>query len=182
MKHVETCLKLLFGNARGLEMVKEVRDSMRELFVFYSARYASRPPSRSSVDANIENSSCECEEDTYIMFAMYMSDDDEDSSNQTGLDLYLTDRRHKVPREEMASFDLLNWWSEQAHYHVLSEMARDIPTIPILNIASESAFSMGGRVLSPYRSSLSCKMVEIDVMAPTSNVHGARVMHAPDEG
>ncbi|KAG6396635.1 hypothetical protein SASPL_142790 [Salvia splendens] len=127
MKHVETCLKLLYGNARGLEMVKEVRDSMRELFVFYSARYAPRPPSRSSVDANKENSSCE--EDTYSMFAM--SDDDEDSSNQTELDIYLTDMRHKVPREEMRSFDLLKWW--------------------------------------------------IDAMAPTSNVHGARVKHALDE-
>ncbi|KAG6397082.1 hypothetical protein SASPL_143244 [Salvia splendens] len=78
MKHVETCLKLLYGNARGLEMVKEVRDSIRELFVFYS-----------------------------------VSDDDEDSSNQTELDIYLTDRRHKVPREEMASFDLLKWWIDE---------------------------------------------------------------------
>ncbi|KAG6397245.1 hypothetical protein SASPL_143411 [Salvia splendens] len=109
MKHIETCLKLLYGNARGLEMVKEVRDSIRELFVFYSARYAPRPPSRSSFDANKENSSCE--EDTYSMFAM--SDDDEDSSNQTELDIYLTDRRHKVPREEMASFDLLKWWIDE---------------------------------------------------------------------
>ncbi|KAL1567424.1 hypothetical protein AAHA92_02904 [Salvia divinorum] len=163
MKHVETCLKLLYGNARGLEMVKEVRDSMSELFVFYSARYAPRPPSRSSVDANVEDSSDE--EDTYNMFAMDMSDDDENSSNETELDLYLTDRRHRVPKEEMASFDLLKWWSEHTHYHVLSAMARDILAIPVSSVASESAFSMGGRVLSPYRSSLTCTMVEALICA-----------------
>ncbi|KAG6421522.1 hypothetical protein SASPL_118078 [Salvia splendens] len=107
MKHVETCFKLLYGNARGLEMVKEVTDSMRELFVFYSARYAPHPPSRSSVDATIEDTSDE--EDSYNMFGMDISDDDGDSSNQTELDIYLTDRRHKVPKEEMASFYLLKW-------------------------------------------------------------------------
>ncbi|KAG6423642.1 hypothetical protein SASPL_114044 [Salvia splendens] len=163
MKHVETCFKLLYGNARGLEMVKEVTDSMRELFVFYSARYAPRPPSRSSVDATIEDTSDE--EDSYNMFGMDISDDDGDSSNQTELDIYLTDRRHKVPKEEMTSFDLLKWWSEHSHYHVLSEMARDILAIPVSSVASESAFSMGGRVLSPYRSSLTCTMVEALICA-----------------
>ncbi|KAL6546943.1 hypothetical protein OROMI_022664 [Orobanche minor] len=38
-------------------------------------------------------------------------------------------------------------------YRVLSEMARDI-------LASESAFSMGGRVLDQLRSSLNCDMIE----------------------
>ncbi|KAG6427678.1 hypothetical protein SASPL_111924 [Salvia splendens] len=106
----------MYGNARGLEMVKEVTDPMRELFVFYGARYAPRPPSRSSVDATIEDTSDE--EDSYNMCGMDTSDDDGDSSNQTELDIYLTDRRHKVPKEEMASFDLLKWWSGHSHYHI----------------------------------------------------------------
>ncbi|KAM3233531.1 hypothetical protein P3L10_018890 [Capsicum annuum] len=39
-------------------------------------------------------------------------------------------------------------------------MARDILAIPISSIASECAFSNGGRVLDSFRSSLTSKLVE----------------------
>ncbi|RYR40596.1 hypothetical protein Ahy_A09g046344 [Arachis hypogaea] len=39
-------------------------------------------------------------------------------------------------------------------------MARDILAIPVSTVASESAFSMGGRIIDQYRSSLTPKMVE----------------------
>jgi hypothetical protein len=40
-------------------------------------------------------------------------------------------------------------------------MARDILSIPITRVSSESTFSASGRVNDPYRASLSTKTVEI---------------------
>ena len=39
-------------------------------------------------------------------------------------------------------------------YPILSCVARDVFAIPVSNVASESAFSTGGRVLEPFRSLL----------------------------
>jgi hypothetical protein len=43
---------------------------------------------------------------------------------------------------------------------VLAQIARIVLVIPITTIASESAFSTGGRVLDPFRSSLAPTTVE----------------------
>nr|GMD43967.1 zinc finger BED domain-containing protein RICESLEEPER 2-like [Ipomoea batatas] len=58
-------------------------------------------------------------------------------------------------------FDILQWWKANAHrFPVLSCMARDILGVPVSTVASESAFSTGGRVLDTYRSSLTPKIVQ----------------------
>ena len=58
-------------------------------------------------------------------------------------------------------FDILKWWSaNSAKYRVLSLIARDILAFPVTTVSSESAFSSGGRILDPFRSSLAPKTVE----------------------
>lgn len=59
------------------------------------------------------------------------------------------------------SFDILMWWKvNSTKFSILAEIARDVLAIPITTVASESAFSTGGRVIDPYRSSLAPKTVE----------------------
>jgi hypothetical protein len=61
----------------------------------------------------------------------------------------------------MENFDILGWWKlNSTKYKVLSTIAKDILAVPMSTVASESAFSTGGRILDPYRSSLAPKMVE----------------------
>ncbi|KAK1361573.1 hypothetical protein POM88_046047 [Heracleum sosnowskyi] len=47
-----------------------------------------------------------------------------------------------------------------SRYKTMSMIAKDILVIPVSTVASESAFSTSGRILDPFRSSLSPKMLE----------------------
>ncbi|XP_026436032.1 uncharacterized protein LOC113333873 isoform X2 [Papaver somniferum] len=63
--------------------------------------------------------------------------------------------------EDMKNFDILGWWkANEKRYPVLSCIARDVLAVPVSTVASESAFSLGKRVLSDYRSSLTPQMLE----------------------
>ncbi|GAV88547.1 Dimer_Tnp_hAT domain-containing protein/DUF4413 domain-containing protein [Cephalotus follicularis] len=64
-----------------------------------------------------------------------------------------------LPREE--TFDILAWWkSNGIKYPTLQTIARDIYAIPVSTVASESTFSMGGKLVSPHRSRLHLTTVE----------------------
>ncbi|KAM5583930.1 zinc finger BED domain-containing protein DAYSLEEPER-like [Rosa sericea] len=73
------------------------------------------------------------------------------SSIKTELSKYLDEARLERKQE----LDVLSWWKmEQIRYPILFHLARDVFTILISIVASESAFSIGGRVLDQYCSSL----------------------------
>lgn len=60
-----------------------------------------------------------------------------------------------IDESNAESFDILGWWKSNGLKHpTLQKIARDILAIPISTVASESAFSTGGRVLSSQRSKL----------------------------
>lgn len=60
-----------------------------------------------------------------------------------------------------SNFDILKYWqSQMSIFPIISRMAKDILAIPITSVASESSFSMGGRVLTKYRSCLRTDNVE----------------------
>ncbi|CAN1251051.1 Putative AC transposase [Linum perenne] len=80
------------------------------------------------------------------------------TSVTTELDHYLAEAL--IPRTSV-DFDVLMWWRlNGAKYPTLQEMARDLLAIPITSVASESAFSSGGRLLDPHRSRLHFSLVE----------------------
>ncbi|CAH9112132.1 unnamed protein product [Cuscuta europaea] len=60
-----------------------------------------------------------------------------------------------------STFNLLEWWKVNApRYPILSKIAKDIFAIPSSTVASENAFSLGRRVVDPFRASLTPRMVE----------------------
>jgi len=77
--------------------------------------------------------------------------------SRTELDRYLAEECE----EDCKKFDILTWWKGQStRFPILSSLARDVLAIPISTVASESAFSTGGRILDDFRSSLTPFMVE----------------------
>lgn len=77
---------------------------------------------------------------------------------KTELDRYLSD----VVEDHDPKFDLLGWWKDcsKRRYPILAKMARDLLAMPVSTVASESAFSTGGRVLDKFRTSLTPRIVE----------------------
>ncbi|KAM0905623.1 hypothetical protein ACQ4PT_017230 [Festuca glaucescens] len=74
------------------------------------------------------------------------------------LDKYLED--DYVPLDTK-NFNVLDWWKvDGTRYPTLRLIARDIYAIPISTVASESAFSTSGRVLSEHRSRLTPDLLE----------------------
>ncbi|KAL8484072.1 hypothetical protein ACS0TY_026679 [Phlomoides rotata] len=66
------------------------------------------------------------------------------------LDSYLEER----VLQRKTDFDILSWWKNALKYPTLQLITRDVLTIPISIVASKSAFSTGGRFISPHRSRL----------------------------
>ncbi|KAH0725157.1 hypothetical protein KY284_001022 [Solanum tuberosum] len=83
-------------------------------------------------------------------------EDEENIGKKSELDQYLMDNVEK-PKD----FNVLTWWKASSNrYPTISKMARDVLSIPVSTVASESAFSTGDRILDSYQSSLSPKTVE----------------------
>jgi hypothetical protein len=58
-------------------------------------------------------------------------------------------------------FDVLGWWKINApKYPIIATITRDVLAMPISTVAFESAFSTRGRILDPFRSTLSPLTVE----------------------
>jgi hypothetical protein len=98
-------------------------------------------------------------EDQDVKFSKVFSQHQEenDLEDKSEVDRYLSDRCEAATQD----FNILLWWKINApKYPILAEVARDVLIIHISTVASESAFSNGGRILNSFRSSLSPFTVE----------------------
>ncbi|KAJ3698339.1 hypothetical protein LUZ61_002044 [Rhynchospora tenuis] len=81
------------------------------------------------------------------------------TGHKTELEEYLDTDRDDASLDD--DFDILCWWKMKApRFPVLAQLTRDILVVPISTVASESAFSSSGRVLSQVRSSLPDESIE----------------------
>ena len=77
------------------------------------------------------------------------------------LDTYLEEEIF-ICKENFNEFDVLEWWkANNLKFQILSKMACEILSIPITMVASESTFSVGGRVIDAYCSSLETNTIQM---------------------
>lgn len=151
IKMVEYCLDKLFGGDEAAMRVENVLSTLKSLYNEYKSQsFASpvvAPPPSSGFDL-------------HEFFDDYHSYTLRNTRVQTGksqLDLYLDE----PPLDMNIELDVLEFWHQNVvRYPDLSLMARDLLTIPVSSVASESSFSLGGKILSPNRSSLKSKTVQ----------------------
>ncbi|KAA0056625.1 zinc finger BED domain-containing protein RICESLEEPER 2-like [Cucumis melo var. makuwa] len=115
----------------------------------------------SGLDANIDFDSNENVGEDFVYDTIVEEFEDDSTTpfeqGSSKIDIYLLEANVRTEGD----FDILQWWKMNSdRFEVLGQMARDILAIPISTVASESAFSTGGRVVDSSRCSLAPKTVE----------------------
>ncbi|GAU10414.1 hypothetical protein TSUD_419130 [Trifolium subterraneum] len=162
LEYIEFFLNRLYGIDKSKDMSNRLNDLINKLFehykVMYPISYESNGSSASSSnnDSQSRAENGEDDDDWDNLFRMNVKKKQRDVQ-RTELERYLEDGLEDTSH----TFNILTWWKGKTNkYHVLSRIARDILSIPVSTVSSESAFSTGGRVLDSFCSSLNPSTVE----------------------
>jgi len=163
---VEGALEELFGEEKGKKINGEVYAYMNSLFGEYlKKKYSTiscpQSPSNSISSNNTSNTSSESViTASLIRTKFHLKKQKEDNGggvSKPELDKYISEEQEPFSEE----CDILSWWKTHApRFPILSEMACNVFAISISSVASECAFSTGGRILDSFRSSLTPKCVQ----------------------
>ncbi|CAL9004178.1 unnamed protein product, partial [Prunus brigantina] len=139
-------------------MVQGVKDLLMRMYEAYKKEEPAA--AQSTAEANVESGGevrVECNDPRLKKFARTRKDRSV-VQIKNEVDKYLLEAAQDP---EIADFDLLDWWRENSpRFPVLSKIARDVFAVPVSSVPSEAAFSMGKRVVDPFRASLTPKTVE----------------------
>ncbi|KAH0636238.1 hypothetical protein KY289_036153 [Solanum tuberosum] len=161
--YVSFALEELLGEEKGQIVNNEVNAYLKNLFAIYVSKYAKGSKNQSSSSDSSDSSTYGLSQNVKtnsLRTKFYMKKQKEDSGSlgvKSELDRYLLEDQEP----ESEDFDILIWWKVNSpRFPILSQLARDVLAIPMSSVASECAFSTGGRILDPFRSSLTPKCVQ----------------------
>ena len=145
----------IYGD-RAYDEIARIKNICYELLNEYNSMV---PNARSSCTLSAMIEATQSKKNDFLSsFDLFVSSENKVENVKVELDHYIEDG--VLPRT--IDFDILAWWKNQGiKYPTLRLIARDILAIPISIVASESAFSISGRLLSPHRSRLQSKTLEV---------------------
>lgn len=145
MELLEYYFEKLYGH-ESAEQVKRIQQLCYDLIVDYQLKFNQDTCGESSEANSVANDGLE-DYDAYVK-----------RRKRARTSLYKTELDHYLGEEVLprsGNFDILMWWKLNGiKYPTLQEIAKDVLAIPITSVASESAFSTSGNILSPHRSRL----------------------------
>ena len=160
LKYLKFCLSQFLEETIVNEMTSQVNNCLIRLYEFYASQDSVTVEVPSASEASKLEVDDDCD-DPHALIACHLEEYSSVCKNE--VDKYLGDYCEGA---KDVTFDILAWWkANSSKYPALSQLARDVLAMPISTVASESAFSTGGRILDPFRSSLSPMMVEVLVCA-----------------
>ncbi|XP_057775477.1 zinc finger BED domain-containing protein RICESLEEPER 2-like [Salvia miltiorrhiza] len=169
---VKWCADNCYSGVEGIELKVTVFETLRNLYAEYVEAYRVSTSTtnivRNASDAQTGSSSnvsgvssvkssTSRSQSKYESFRKTVTSVDQMKSD---FDLYFEEAVEEW--NEPTQFDAIGWWKmHRMKYKILSKMACDVLSIPITTVASESAFSAGGRVIDPHRASLGVDTVQM---------------------
>ncbi|KAL0378515.1 UNVERIFIED_CONTAM: Zinc finger BED domain-containing protein RICESLEEPER 2 [Sesamum radiatum] len=137
--------------------IQRVRDKLVNLFIDYGGSFTI-----SVNEPNVMSSSGVETRDSLCDFDRWCYESRVSNNQKSELESYLDEAR--FPRAE--TFNILDWWKiNSPRLPVLAEIARDILAVPATTVASEAAFSVGGRIIDESRTCLLPDAVEALIVA-----------------
>ncbi|XP_050915062.1 zinc finger BED domain-containing protein RICESLEEPER 1-like [Lathyrus oleraceus] len=164
LSYIEWTFKDMYGvgSVFAIGLIKSIKESLQKLYDWYKQAYDqnhNRQPLGSG-ENNVSNDETIAGRPSLMAradaFEQYL-EEQELIDQQNELEGFYSSKC--VKRDPKC--DLLVWWKHNStQYPILSTIAKDIFATPVSTVASESAFSMRGRVLETYMSSLKPEMAE----------------------
>jgi hypothetical protein len=168
MTLIRFCFPIMYSESDAKLNIDHVLSSLNELYREYVEVYNS-----SVIEQNLQSSVQECSSSSSVtaigrsvqsgkeMYESFVrSVDTLQQPVKSDLQIYLEENVLIV--DKGVEFDALEWWKANTlKYRILSMLAKDILSIPITTVSSESTFSAGGRVIDPHRASLSIDTVQM---------------------
>jgi hypothetical protein len=161
-QYVEIAIEDMFGEGVGQKVWAAITKCLHNLLEEYRAKNSSPSnvnpqPNNSDQSNNFGHSPRKARSNIVKRMKLNSGMGSSNRGSRTELDRYLAEECE----EDVEKFDILAWWKSQStRFPILSKLARDVLAIQISTVASESAFSTGGRVLDDFRTSLTPFMVE----------------------
>uniref|UniRef100_A0A803LP37 BED-type domain-containing protein n=1 Tax=Chenopodium quinoa TaxID=63459 RepID=A0A803LP37_CHEQI len=155
--HLEAKRKLrmdmqIYGSDEAMCKVEKVLNTLRSLYNEYKSTFSNSPivaPSTTSSRIQDENFF-----DGYQSYSLRIT---RTQTKKSQLESYLEESELDLNME----LDILEYWQQNVvRFPELAILARDLLTIPVSTVASESSFSVGGKTISSNRSSLKPSTVQ----------------------
>ncbi|KAK1396594.1 BED-type domain-containing protein [Heracleum sosnowskyi] len=166
VQSLKLCFEKLYNDQDAIIEVANVMFKLKKLFVEYMPKGRNN-----STEVSSSTSDARTSKRPKFNLVDLETEDLSDVSIKSKLDLYLEEPR--LNRD--AELNILEFWGKnESKYVELSYMAVDILSVPLTTVASESTFSIGGRILNKWRSSYLPENVEV-LITTRSWLHGYEV-------